>query len=68
MNDLIKIPNVEIYALVRTESQASTIRSLGVRPVEFDLMNQAAVQNAVEELERESRVIVMIGYTLSFYQ
>ncbi|KAK0458021.1 NAD-P-binding protein [Desarmillaria tabescens] len=51
LNDLINIPNVEIYALVRTESQASAVRSLGVRPVEFDLMNQTVIQKAVEELE-----------------
>ncbi|KAK0203392.1 NAD-P-binding protein [Desarmillaria ectypa] len=51
LNDLVKIPNVEIYALVRTELQASTVKSLGVQPVEFDLMNQAAIQKAVEELE-----------------
>ncbi|KAK0474214.1 NAD-P-binding protein [Armillaria novae-zelandiae] len=64
LNDLIKIPNVEIYALVRTESQASTVKRLDVRPVEFDLMNQAAIQKAVEELELT--VVLHLANAFSF--
>ncbi|KAG7441137.1 NAD-P-binding protein [Guyanagaster necrorhizus] len=64
LNDLVTIPNLEIYALVRTESQASTVRNLGVRPVEFDLMDQAVIQKVVEEFELT--VILHLADAFSF--
>ncbi|KIY43095.1 NAD(P)-binding protein [Fistulina hepatica ATCC 64428] len=56
LNELILVEDVELFALVRTKKQAEQVIAVGyaagksIRPVEFDLMNPAAVQTAVMDI------------------
>ncbi|KAF8919586.1 hypothetical protein CPB85DRAFT_1429680 [Mucidula mucida] len=46
---ILGLPDLEVYALVRSDAQAEALSGMGIIPVRFDLTDQAAIINSVEE-------------------
>lgn len=44
LNDIIQLPNLRVFALVRTSNQADKVTSLGATPLQFDMSDDRSVE------------------------